>query len=120
MSDTFAVVNGEKEQSALFEQVNLIDDFFWLLDLKKIFKEKKYIVRVVPDLVTKGQNVDFLGELDSRQGANNIKNENYHNEMMKRMDQMESNMKRMDQMDSTRGMIKDLADKVVKIQKAQN
>ena len=111
MGNTFAVVEGEQEQSAYYEQVNLISDFVWLLDLNQIFHKNKYIVRVVPDLATDEQQIDFLGELDTRQGTINIKNENYHNKMMKRMDQMESN---------TRGMLKNLAAKVVTIQKTQN
>ena len=38
MGETFGTVTEEAEQSGLQEQVGLIADFSWLVDLKKAFK----------------------------------------------------------------------------------
>ena len=46
MGDTFGQVLEVAEESGLREQVVLIADHAWLLDLKKIFKGQKYIIRV--------------------------------------------------------------------------
>lgn len=39
MGDTFGSVTEAAEESGLKEQVVIINDFAWLLDLKKIFKD---------------------------------------------------------------------------------
>lgn len=38
MGETFGAVNEESEQSGIREQVVLIADHSWLIDLKKVFK----------------------------------------------------------------------------------
>ena len=48
MGDTFGQVLEVSEQRGLREQIVLIDDHAWLLDLRKIFHGQKYIVIVVP------------------------------------------------------------------------
>ena len=48
MGDTFGQVLEVAEESGLREQVVLIADHAWLLDLKKIFKGQKYIILVKP------------------------------------------------------------------------
>jgi len=48
MGETFGVVSEESEESGLREQVVLIADHSWLLDLNKIFKNQKYVIQVKP------------------------------------------------------------------------
>jgi hypothetical protein len=48
MGETFGQVLEVAEESGLREQVVLIADHAWLLDLKKIFRGQKYIIRVQP------------------------------------------------------------------------
>jgi hypothetical protein len=48
MGDTFGQVSEASTESGIREQVVLISDHAWLLDLAKIFKGKKYIIRVRP------------------------------------------------------------------------
>ena len=50
MGDTFATVQEEAEQSKYFEEIQLIWDFMWLINLDDHFNKFKYIVRVVPDV----------------------------------------------------------------------
>jgi hypothetical protein len=44
MGETFAQVQESAEENGLLERVNLINDFIWLIDLRKIFKGHKYII----------------------------------------------------------------------------
>jgi hypothetical protein len=46
MGETFGQVLEASVESGIREQVALIADHDWLLDLTKIFKGKKYIIRV--------------------------------------------------------------------------
>mgnify|MGYP003945086551 CR=1 FL=1 len=48
MGETFGTVTEESEESGLSEQVTIIADHAWLIDLKKVFKNQKYIIRVKP------------------------------------------------------------------------
>lgn len=48
MGETFGQVLEGAEENGLREQVVLINDHLWLLDLQKIFKGQKYILRVGP------------------------------------------------------------------------
>ena len=48
MGETFGQVQEVSHESGLREQVVLIADHAWLLDLKKIFKGQKYIIKVMP------------------------------------------------------------------------
>jgi hypothetical protein len=48
MGDTFGIVQEESVENGLREQVVLIQDHLWLLDLRKIFHGQKYILRVRP------------------------------------------------------------------------
>jgi len=46
MGETFGQVTEAAETNALKEQIILINDHAWLLDLKKIFHGQKYIIHV--------------------------------------------------------------------------
>ena len=48
MGETFGSVTEQREQSGLKEQVVLINDHVWLLDLERIFKGQKYIIKMSP------------------------------------------------------------------------
>lgn len=48
MGETFGNVLEASEQNGLREQVNLMADFVWILNLDKLFKDKKYIIKVKP------------------------------------------------------------------------
>ena len=49
MGNTFGEVAAIQDQSAYFEQINMMSDFVWLIDLNELFANQKYIVRVVTD-----------------------------------------------------------------------
>ena len=49
MGNTFADVMAAQFENALSENISLIYDHIWLLDLKEEFKGVKYIIRVAPD-----------------------------------------------------------------------
>ena len=61
MGDSYARVSETKEQSALIEQVQIIQDLQWLLDLKDVFKGQRYIVRVYKDEASQ-KNFEDMGE----------------------------------------------------------
>jgi len=46
MGDTFSSVMESQEESGLQEMVSLIDDNLWVLDLEKLFKSMKYLIRI--------------------------------------------------------------------------
>ena len=48
MGETFAQVQEAAEQNGILERVSLINDFIWLIDLRKIFQGQKYIIQVKP------------------------------------------------------------------------
>jgi hypothetical protein len=48
MGDTFGKVSEAQVESGIRERVVLISDHAWLLDLQKIFKGKRYVIRVRP------------------------------------------------------------------------
>ena len=50
MGETFSQVQSIQEESALLEQVQLIEDHMWLIDLKKKYEFKRYIIRLTPDI----------------------------------------------------------------------
>ena len=51
MGETFSQVREQNEESQLCEQLGLIEDHIWLIDLQKEFKGKKYIISLSPDEV---------------------------------------------------------------------
>ena len=56
MGDTFGQVLEVAEESGLREQVVLIADHAWLLNLMKIFKGQKYIIIVQPSTSSQGSD----------------------------------------------------------------
>ena len=48
MGETFGQVSETSEENGLMEQVSLIADNNWLLDLQQIFDGKKFIIILTP------------------------------------------------------------------------
>ena len=89
MGDSYARVSETKEQSALIEQVQIIQDLQWLLDLKDVFKGQRYIVRVYKDEASQ-KNFEDMGEQISELSTYlSKKSDLQHNLIMKRLNAME-------------------------------
>ena len=50
MGNTFSKVMDQQVENSLQENLHLIFDHIWLLDLRKEFQNMKYIIRVHPDI----------------------------------------------------------------------
>ena len=61
MGNTFSLVQEAAEESGLREQITIMADFIWILDLKKIFNRHRYIIRVFPS-TTSGEEEDHVTE----------------------------------------------------------
>jgi len=61
MGNTFGNVMAAQYENAMNENIGLIYDHIWLIDLKEEFKEVKYIIRVCPDtnLSNDGKNISM-------------------------------------------------------------
>lgn len=58
MGNTFDEVMESRYETALNENISLIYDHIWLLDLKEEFKDLKYIIKIIPDVPVKNHGVD--------------------------------------------------------------
>ena len=58
MGETFGNVLESAEQNGLREQVNIMADFVWIINLDKLFKDKKYIIKVKPVADNEGLDND--------------------------------------------------------------
>lgn len=58
MSETFSQVLEGSEENGLAEQVELIADHLWLVNIEKIYKGEKYILRIAPSSTTFGGSDD--------------------------------------------------------------
>lgn len=68
MGETFGDVLASAEESGLNEQVVLINDHAWLLNLKKIFKNQKYIIRLEPSTSSSEEmdkNMEYLKDVSN-------------------------------------------------------
>ena len=54
-------------ESSYSEQVNMMKDFIWLVDLNTRFRDLKYIIRVTPDTKDSEPSNDIIQLLDTRQ-----------------------------------------------------
>ena len=50
MGSTFGNVYENQEENALFEQLQLMQDYIWTVNLEAKYSNMKYIVRVSPEL----------------------------------------------------------------------
>lgn len=46
MGDTFGAVQEAQEENGLLEQLMLINDFLWLIDIEEKYKNNKYLIRI--------------------------------------------------------------------------
>jgi len=79
------------EESGLREQVVLIADHAWLLDLKKIFKNKKYIIIVSPSTSTSESDAVVVYKVKEAEVAILKKIGRLQNFVTKRIDSVDSN-----------------------------
>lgn len=71
ISETFENMQEKAEENSLYERVNLMKNMFWLLDLKEIYGNNKYIVYVhIDDVCPEGElneeEINWEQELDKR------------------------------------------------------
>lgn len=96
MGDTFARVQETSESSSMKEQVNLIKDFEFLVDLEKIFDGKKYIFIVSPQTLTQNQDGTILKQQIRDQNQGHIEKLNsVYKSVINKVNYMESNMQQM-------------------------
>jgi len=95
MSDTFSTVLAIKDENALKEQANLIDDFIWLVDLTKEFHGKKHIIVLTPDVSINQQQEDLGNEINLLGMQLSKKTDSSLTTMQKRMDAFEKNNRMM-------------------------
>lgn len=89
MGDTFGTVLEKSVETGIREQVVLISDHCWLLNLKKIFKGKKYVIRVTPSVGEGGESdpvEDQVGTSKSNLEKRMNKLENYFNQKVDTVD----------------------------------
>ena len=90
MGETFGAVTEKAEQSGLNEQINLINDHVWLLNLKKLFKNQRYLIRVsrsASEGVTEAAVGDIIQTLE-----NNLmhKSDRLHNVILRRLETIDT------------------------------
>lgn len=108
MGETFGAVTEKAEQNGLKEQISLINDHVWLLDLKKTFKNQKYLIIVKK---TKSEEVSEKQVGDIIQNLENSLSHKYdrlHHIMMRRMETLDN---------LTRSLYKNQKDQGVKMVK---
>lgn len=59
MGNTFGNVMDLQYENSLNENIGLIYDHIWLLDLKEEFQDFKYIIRVTPDISVSNEGIDL-------------------------------------------------------------
>jgi hypothetical protein len=90
MGETFGDVTRNAEQNILKEQISLINDHIWLLDLKKTFKNQKYLIivkKAASDETSEKQVGDIIQNLEKNLS---LKNDRLHNIMMRRMETLDN------------------------------
>jgi hypothetical protein len=93
MGNTFGEVMEKRYETALNENISLIYDHIWLLDLKEEFKDLKYIIRIIPDIPVKNHGVDtsdLINELELKLIKKQDKN---HKSMQKKIELFEKNVR---------------------------
>lgn len=91
MGETFGQVLEGAEENGLREQVVLITDHLWLLDLQKIFKGQKYILQVGPSTSAVDDEEPALNAITSTQDFIGRKIEHLNSNMERRIDTVETN-----------------------------
>lgn len=87
MSEKFAEVGQNKELYKFQQQIDIINDFLWMLNLKKKFAKDKYILIIKPEeinIVDEGGMQNFLVEKIKDEALKNKKLMIKNNEMVQR------------------------------------
>lgn len=84
-----------QEESSLQEQANLIADFIWLIDIKEVFKDKKYIILVETDATIKNEQADLKKSLNKLQMQLCKKEDHVLQTMTKRIEDFEKTSRSM-------------------------
>jgi hypothetical protein len=108
MGETFGDVTAKAEQNGLKEQISLINDHIWLLDLKKTFKNQKYLI-----IVRKTRSEEALEQkvgdiIQNLENSLSHKYDRLHNIMIRRIETLDN---------LTRSLFKTQKDQSVKMQK---
>ena len=93
MGHTFEDVMANQYETALSENISLIYDHIWLLDLKDEFKDLKYIIRVIPDIPVKNHSADLAELIDDVEQNVVKKADKHHQSMKKKVDMFEKNVR---------------------------
>lgn len=92
MGDTFGNVLAQKDANSLREQLQLIEDFYWLINLDNKFSPHKYIIQVKPEMHMEKE--EDVGEtIDDFRNIVNIKQDKQRDFVFKRLDAVEKNMR---------------------------
>ena len=108
MGETFGAVTEKAEQNGLKEQISLINDHVWLLDLNKTFKNQKYLI-IVKKTKSEETSEDKVGDIiQNLENSLSHKYDRLHNIMMRRMETLDN---------LTRALFKNQKDQSFKMQK---
>ena len=107
MGETFAVVQTIQEETALAEQVQLIEDHIWLIDLKAEYDLKKYIIRLCPDVSIQSEEESLSDEIQELATTIAKKTDKSHNSLISRIQSLEK---------SNRQLLKTQQSKIMNIQ----
>ena len=91
MGETFGSVQEASVESGLRERVVLISDHAWLLDLKKIFKGKKYIIIVTPSVGSDSSSDPVIHSMKESESVLNDKLGKIQNGVTKKIDCVDIN-----------------------------
>merc|ERR1712070_931371 len=89
MGETFGNVLAVEKENALMEQAQMINDYVDLLDLGQIFKGKKHIILLTPDISISAGGEDLGKEINELQTALTKKMDRDHDVMTKRQDALD-------------------------------
>lgn len=95
MGDTFGAVGAIQEQSALQEQVSLMKDFVTRLQPYKIFENKRYIIRLSPDVSIAPQTTDLSVHIKDLGNSLSKKYDHMHQQLVRRIESLEKNNRAM-------------------------
>jgi len=84
--ETFGAVTEKAEQNGLKEQINLINDHIWLLDLKKTFKNQKYLIIVRKTRSAEESEEQVSTIIQNLENSLSHKYDRLHQIMMRRLD----------------------------------
>lgn len=68
-----------------------MEDFIWLVDLKDLFKYKRHIIRLTPDVSAQGEEADITQHVDDVGDSVMAKTQHLHNIMIKRVESLDKN-----------------------------